>query len=117
MVWRQIYINFATLSLYTRQLSGDLGMYSFILEEHKDTYGIFYKEVTGRPLQRVLLLSPAATTSGVKRKMQSAGMRLKEEPRIKKSKSEHKVSVLLHSYYKAGLFIIIIWCCYLSRDH
>ena len=66
-----------------------LGMYSFILEEHKETYCIFYKEVTGKSLQTVSLVS-SASTSGLKRKVQSVN---KEEPRIKKSKSEQKVCV------------------------
>ena len=72
----------------------DLGMYSFILEEHKETYSIFYKEVTGKLLQTVSLVG-SASTSGLKRKVQSAN---KEEPRIKKSKSEQKVCV--NSIYK-----------------
>lgn len=67
----------------------DLGMYSFILEEHKETYSVFYKEITGKSLQEVSLLGSSSTTSGMKRKVQSAS---KEEPRIKKSKSEQKVS-------------------------
>ena len=74
-------------------LFDDLGMYSFILEEHRETYNVFYKEVTGKSLQRVSLLGPTATTSGMKRKVQSTDMKLKEEPKIKKSKSEQKVSV------------------------
>ena len=69
-----------------------LGMYNFILEEHKETYCIFYKEVTGKSLQTVSLVDSASTStsSGLKRKVQSAN---KEEPRIKKSKSEQKVCV------------------------
>lgn len=65
-------------------------MYSFILEEHKETYSVFYEEVTGKSLQTVSLLGCASTStiSGVKRKVQSAS---KEEPRIKKTKSEQKV--------------------------
>lgn len=67
-----------------------LGMYSFILEEHKETYSVFYKEITGKSLQKVSLLDPGSKTSGVKRRVQQSAS--KEEPKIKKSKSEQKVS-------------------------
>lgn len=68
-----------------------VGMYGFILQEHKETYSVFYREVTGKSLQMVSLPGSASssTISGVKRKVASAS---KEEPRIKKSKSEQKVS-------------------------
>jgi hypothetical protein len=73
-------------------------MYSFILQEHKETYCIFYKEVTGKSLQTVSLVgstsAATSTSSGVKRRVQSAS---KEEPRIKKSKSEQKVCVKIAS--------------------
>lgn len=69
-----------------------LGLYSFILEEHKDTYSVFYREVTGKPLQTLSVLGTAPTSAtmatGLKRRVQSTS---KEEPKIKKPKSEQKV--------------------------
>lgn len=62
-------------------------MYGFVFEEHKETYNVFYREVTGKSLQRVLL-GPAG--SGLKRKkvQGAAGIPSKEEPKIKKPKND-----------------------------
>ena len=63
-------------------------MSSFILEEHKETYNIFYREITGKSLPRVSL-GPA--TSGLKRKEQGMSKSSKEEPKIKKPKTDLQV--------------------------
>ena len=85
----------AILHVYIAVIIGndhdDTGMYSFIHQEHRDTYNTFYKEVTGKTLQRVV--SSCHSASGQKRKMEGGGgMQSKEEPKIKKSKSSEQVS-------------------------
>ena len=64
-------------------------MYSFIREEHRETYNVFYKEITGKKLQTVVLAGP--TTSGLKRKVPSNSTQSKEEPKLKKQKEDKKV--------------------------
>ena len=67
-------------------------MYSFIKEEHRETYNVFYKEITGKKLKTVVLSGPSA--SGLKRKAPAGdSTRPKEEPRLKKQKADKKVRV------------------------
>ena len=72
-------------------------MSSFILEEHRETYNIFYREVTGKSLPRVSL---GLATSGLKRKEQGVSKSSKEEPKIKKPKTDQQVmSTILRLVY------------------
>ena len=59
--------------------------------EHRDSYSIFYKEVTGKALQRVLVSD--STTAGLKRKAQSTSVQSKETPKVKKQKPNEQVSL------------------------
>ena len=69
------------------------GMYScgVIPVEHRDTYSVFYKEITGKALQGVLISGP--TIAGLKRKAQGTSVLSKEEPKVKKQKSNEEVSL------------------------
>lgn len=72
-------------------------MYSFIREEHRGTYTTFYEEVTGKTLQRVVMSAPS--TSGLKRSMDNASIRSKDEPKIKKPKLKSNEQVSLYTAY------------------
>ena len=64
------------------------GMYTcgIIPVEHRDSYSVFYKEITGKALQRVLISDPTMTV--LKRKAQGIQVRSQKKNQSLRNKSQ-----------------------------